>query len=333
MANGRVLRQLIRSGTEGDLEAFRGAAIQAIEEERQKQHHVLADELEAILDNRKGRQPAPVLRRMTAGVPVDGERGIPLLSIREPNSRLEDMVLSRQNLSLLKAILQEHNRADLLKAHGLRPCDRLLLYGPPGCGKTLTAQVIAGELGRPLAVVRIDSIVSSFLGETAANLRKIFDFANDSSLVLLFDEFDALGKEREDTLEHGELRRVVNAVLQMMEDYRGKSVLVAATNHEQMLDSAVWRRFDEILHLKPPTPTQVCQLLSVKFRGVRREFEIKDLACQDLFKGATHADVERIVLRAIKLMVLEGGDALLRLDHLEAALRRENARKARPARK
>lgn len=333
MANGRVLRQLIRSGTEGDLEAFRGAAIQAIEEERQKQHHVLADELEAILDNRTGRRPAAALRRMAVGVPVDGDRGIPLLSIKEPHSRLEDIVLSRQNLSLLKAILKEHNRTEVLKAHGLRPSDRLLLHGPPGCGKTLTANVIAGELGRPLAVVRIDNIVSSFLGETAANLRKIFDFANDSSLVLLIDEFDALGKDREDTFEHGELRRVVNAILQMMEDYRGKSVLVAATNHERMLDSALWRRFDEILNLKPPTPTQVCQLLSVKLRGVRHEFDIKELVRQGLFNGATHADVERIVLRAIKLMVLEGDNALLRLDHLEVAVRREKTMKPRSARK
>ena len=175
--------------------------------------------------------------------------------------------------------------------------------------------------------------MSSFLGETAANLRKVFDFANDSPLVLLFDEFDALGKERDDAFEHGELRRVVNAVLQMMEDYTGRSVLVAATNHERMLDAAVWRRFDEILYLKPPTPTQVCQLLLIKLKGVRREFDVRDLAGQDWCKGATHADVERVVLRAIKQMVLEDGDSCLRLSHLEAAQRRENTRMPRPARK
>ena len=147
MTNGKVLRQLIRSGSEGDLEAFRGAAMQAISEERQKQHHVLADDLEAILENRKGRKSTPALRRLTAGVPLDGDRGIPLVSIREPISRLDDIVLSPRNLSLLKDILREHNRSEVLKAHGLRPCDRLLLCGPPGCGKTLTAEVIAAELG------------------------------------------------------------------------------------------------------------------------------------------------------------------------------------------
>ena len=120
----------------------------------------------------------------------------------------------------------------MLKTYGLRPSDRILFCGPPGCGKTLTAEVIASELGRPFAVVRTDSVVSSFLGETAANLRKVFDFAAATPSVMLFDEFDALGKEREDASEHGELRRVVNAVLQMLDAYDGRSLILAATNHE-----------------------------------------------------------------------------------------------------
>ena len=203
---------------------------------------------------------------------------MPLLTLREPDRRLEDVVLSPQNLSLVRDILREYNREEILKTHGLRASDRLLFCGPSGCGKTLTAEVIAGELGRPLTIVRTDSVVSSFLGETAANLRRVFDFVSASPLVALFDEFDALGKEREDASEHGELRLVVNAVLQMLDAYDGRSLVIAATNHEQLLDSAIWRRFEEVLFLKPPTPAQLLRLLTIKLRGVRYDLDINDLA-------------------------------------------------------
>ena len=326
MSNGKLLRQLIRTGAEGDLDAFRGVARKVIAEERQKQHHLLADDLETILCGRARAPSSPALRRLAEAVPEDRERGIPLLSLREPARGLEDIVLSRGNLALVEGLLREHNRADILQAHGLRPADRALLCGPPGCGKTLTAEVIATELGRPLAVVRTDSVVSSFLGETAANLRKLFDFAHASPTVMLFDEFDALGKEREDASEHGELRRVVNAVLQMLDFYTGRSLIVAAANHETMLDAAVWRRFEEVLFLKPPTAAELRRLLAVKLRGVRCEFDIPEIAETGWFKGASHADVERIVRRAIKDMVLDGEAPRLRIRHLETARRREAAR-------
>ena len=332
MANGKLLRQLIRSGAEGDLDAFRSVAKEVVADERQKQHHLLANDLETILYGRARTPSSPALRSLVEAIPEDRERGIPLLSLREPVRRIEDVVLSRDNLSLVNEIIREHNREEVLRTYGLRPSDRILFCGPPGCGKTLTAEVIASELGRPFAVVRTDSVVSSFLGETAANLRKVFDFAAATPSVMLFDEFDALGKEREDASEHGELRRVVNAVLQMLDAYDGRSLILAATNHEGMLDSAVWRRFDEVLFLKPPTRAQLCRLLGVKLRGVRRDFDVREIAERDTLKGATHADVERIVRRALKEMVIEGGDLRLNVDHIEAALRRESARKQQAAR-
>ena len=309
--------------------AFRGVAKKVIAEERQKQHHLLANDLETILYERPRTPSSPALRNLIETIPEDRERGIPLLTVREPVRGLEDIVLSPENLSLVKGVLREHNREEVLKAHGLRPSDRLLLCGPPGCGKTLTAEVIASELGKPLAIVRTDSVVSSFLGETAANLRKVFDFATVSPTVMLFDKFDALGKEREDATEHGELRRVVNAVLQMLDAYDGRSLIVAATNHEGMLDTAIWRRFEEVLFLKPPTRAQLCRLLAVKLRGVRREFDIESIAESGMFKGATHADVERIVRRALKDMVLKGGELCLSAIHLQTAQHRESARQQR----
>lgn len=329
MANGKLLRRLIRSGSEGDIDAFRGAAKQVIEEERQKQHHLLASDLEAILHGRSTSSPA--LRFPTPAVPEDRERGLPLASVCEPVRQLQDVVLSPKNLATVKGILREYNRVEVLQSHGLRPSDRILLCGPPGCGKTVTAEAIATELGRPLAIVRTDSVVSSFLGETAANLRKVFEFATTAPTVTLFDEFDALGKEREDYSEHGELRRVVNAVLQMLDAYQGRSLIVAATNHEGMLDKAVWRRFEEVLFLEPPTASQLHQLLTLKLSGVRHSFEIKDVAESGWFNGATHADVERLVLRAIKEMVLEDGESRLCLRHFDVARRREWTRRRRTA--
>lgn len=311
MSNGKLLRQLIRTGAEGDLEAFRGVARKVIAEERLKQHHLLADDLESILCRRPRAPSSPALRRLAETVPEDRERGIPLLSLREPARSLEDIVLSRGNLALVEGLLREHNRADVLKTHGLRPADRVLLCGPPGCGKTLTAEVIASELGRPLATVRTDSVVSSFPGEISANLRKLFDFAHASPTVMLFDEFDALG----------------SSVLRMLDPYAGPSLIVAAANHETMLDAAVWRRFEEVLFLKKPTATELRRLLEVKLRGVRREFDIPEIAERDWFKGASHADVERVVRRAIKEMVLEGEAPRLRIGHLETAHRREASRR------
>ena len=306
MADGKLLRQLIRSGAEGDLEVFRGVAEEVIAAERQKHHHLLANDLEKILHGRANAPPSPALQRLAASVPKDRERGFPLLSVRDPARGLENVVLSPGNMSLVSEFLREHGREDLLRAHGLRPTDRMLFCGPPGCGKTLTAEVIARELGRPFAVVRTDSVVSSFLGETAANLRRVFDFAAACPLVTLFDEFDALGKERDDTSEHGELRRVVNAVLQMLDAYEGRSIIIAATNHEGMLDTAIWRRFDEVLFLERPTRRELCQLLAVKLRGLRRSFDFEDVVDRGWFEGATHAGVERVLLRAIKDMILEG---------------------------
>lgn len=327
MATGKLLRQLIKSGMEGNVDAFRSASEEVIREERQKQHHLLANDLERLLYGRP-RELGKPLGMPIEKAPVDRERNLALLDLREPARRLEDVVLSDETRSAVEEVLQEHHHQERLGSYGLRAADRLLFYGPPGCGKTLTAEVIASELGLPLAVVRVDAAVSSYLGETAANLRKVFDFAAANAAVVLFDEFDALAKERADESEHGELRRVVNAVLQMMDAYAGRSVLIAATNHELILDLAVWRRFEEVLLFEPPNLEQLRRLLALKLRGVRREFDVEDSSVTALFKGMTHADVERVLRRSIKDMVLAGQE-FLTIFHLEGAVRREKPRQAR----
>jgi SpoVK/Ycf46/Vps4 family AAA+-type ATPase len=330
MASGALLRQLIKTGAEGDSEAFRRVSEKVIQEEREKQHHLLANDLEKILYGRRSFSE-PNSRLVFAKLPEDQERGLPLLQVKEPLRRIDDAVLSDENRSLLEEILNEHHRVEILKSHGLFPADRLLFCGPPGCGKTLSAEIVASELGLPLAIVRIDSVVSSYLGETAANLRKVFDFIDAMPMVVLFDEFDALAKDRADVAEHGELKRVVNAFLQLLDAYNGKSLLIAATNHEGILDSAIWRRFDEVLAFEPPNLEQLKRLLSVKLSGVRREFQIDTGKVPGLFKGMSHADVERVLRRAIKDMVLSGKEFLSER-HILSAIRREDARSNRVSR-
>lgn len=323
MANGKILRQLIKAGASGDSDAFRRASEAIIQDERQKQHHLLANDLEQMLygeylkpvkQNGRGVLPVP---------PVDKERGLPLLDIRQAQRPLEEMGLPESSQLAIEELLEEHRRADVLRSFGMKPSGKVIFHGPPGCGKTLAAEVIAFELDLPLAIVRLDALVSSFLGETAANLRKVFDFIAEYPMVVLFDEFDAIGKERSDTGEHGELRRVVNAVLQMMDAYQGKSLILAATNHEQILDSAIWRRFDETIDFPLPNTHQIQQILSLKLRGVRRQFEVDEKPLLDLFKNRSGADIERIVRRAVKRMILRSQEFLTVKDLKQAASRED----------
>lgn len=323
MAAGQLLRQLIKTGVLGDEVGFRAATEAVIKEEREKNHHLLANDLERLLYGDRVSALGNIRKldgRMV--LPTNKESDLALLEERAVVRDEKDIILVPAMQAVLSEILHEHNRADVLRSYGLQPAQKLLFCGPPGCGKTLAAEVIAHSLSLPLVIVRLDSVISSFLGETAANLRKVFDYISQTPVVALFDEFDALVKDRGDAADHGELKRSVNAVLQMMDAYRGESVLIATTNYESLLDRAVWRRFDETLRFEPPNLEQIKRLLALKLSGVRRDFEINTTAIANLFKGMSHADIERVLRRAVKLMIMSGRE-FLENEHLQEALKRE----------
>jgi AAA+ superfamily predicted ATPase len=324
MASGVLLRKLIKSGIQGDVSTFRSASEAVIKEEREKNHHLLANDLEKLLY--ADHLPLGFPTRSANGVgelPTSKDNGLDLLEERPVLREEKDIILSDTTHVALDEILREHYRADLLRSYGLQPAQKLLFFGPPGCGKTLAAEVIANALSMPLVVVRLDSVISSFLGETAANLRKVFDYLAQHAVIALFDEFDALSKDRGDAADHGELKRSVNAVLQMMDSYRGQSILIATTNYESLLDRAIWRRFDEVIQFEMPDHKQLQKLLALKTSGVRRNFETDDSTVIALFNGMSHADVERVLRRAIKEMVLAGRE-FLEESHLKAAVAREH---------
>jgi SpoVK/Ycf46/Vps4 family AAA+-type ATPase len=245
-----------------------------------------------------------------ADLPRDKERGLSLVELRDPEWSINDLVLASDARELLGRVVEENRRSQLIRSYGLRPIRKVLFWGPPGCGKTIAAEAIAKELYLPLAVVRFDAVISSYLGETSANLRKVFDFARQRAMVVLFDEFDAIGKMREDRDEHGELKRVVNAFLQMMDGFRADGVMVAATNHERLLDGALWRRFDEVVQFARPDKRQIEELLTRNLRQMHVAPNVVMKSAVIPMSGMAHADIERIVINAIKTTIIKGEEKI-----------------------
>lgn len=306
-----LVRQMIIAHANSDSSAFRVAVEQYIAEERKKNHHVLAKDLERILGNGLATlssfnsQSYNVLGLPESDLPKDKERGTVLVEVIEPNRSMGDMVLAPQILESLERIVLENRRSELLKSYGLKPSNKVLFCGPPGCGKTVASEAVAEALYLPLVLVRFDAVVSSYLGETASNLRKVFNFANSRPMVMLFDEFDAIGKHRTTNEEHGELKRVVNSFLQMLDGFRGNSLLIAATNHQGLLDPALWRRFDEVVFFDKPTKKQIVELLRRNLHqiGISPNIVLDERAHE--LMNVSFSDVERIAREAIKETILQ----------------------------
>jgi SpoVK/Ycf46/Vps4 family AAA+-type ATPase len=238
---------LVKAGSEGDQQLFRTTVEAMAAEERAKQHHQLADRL---VQNLKSATP----RGRTAEVirAHDGGHGGLLYEI-DPARSLDSMLLSEGVRAACRELIEEQQRRDLLRSYGLEPRHRMLLSGAPGNGKTSLAEAVAHELMAPLFVVRYEAVIGSFLGETSSRLKRLFDFVRTHQCVLFFDEFDTLGKERGDTHETGEIKRVVSSLLLQIDALPSHVVVITATNHAELLDRAVWRRFQ--LRLEMPAPT------------------------------------------------------------------------------
>jgi len=305
MARADLIKKLFQSYQGRDDISFRAAAEEIIQEERKKHHPVLANELDRILKN--GKFPKNNTTELTsfAPPPQNADKKTFLFDIKHTNRYFNDVVLSNNVQKSIKRVVHEFRGWEILKANELQPVQRVLFCGPSGCGKTVTAEAIAAELGLPLLYVRFDAVVSSLLGETAANLRKVFDYASRGQWVMLFDEFDAIGRSRDDVTEHGEIKRVVNSFLQIMDNFDGRSLVIAATNFEQALDPAVWRRFDDVIRFEKPTPEQLQCLIQKLLSHLNVHKKYLGVIIKEL-SDTTFAEAERMCFDIRKLCALRG---------------------------
>jgi SpoVK/Ycf46/Vps4 family AAA+-type ATPase len=246
MARSDLLVSLVRAAATGDRDSLRSTTEALAADERAKKHHILADRLQRALS---AVPVTPPTLTTSSSPSVSGREAIFEVEARV---RLEDLLLPLPTQEAGRQLVEEHRRADVLRAHGYEPRHRALLSGPPGNGKTSYAEGIAEALGLPFFVVRYDALIGSYLGETNARLRRLFDYIRTQPCVLFFDEFDAIGKERGDTHETGEIKRVVSFLLMQIDQLPSYVIIVAATNHAELLDRAVWRRFQ--LRLSFPAP-------------------------------------------------------------------------------
>lgn len=288
MARADLIVRLVRSANRGDQPLFRKAVEALIAEERAKQHHVFANRLQDSLQSN--------------GAKANGNRQLGLPSHQQvieitPERSFDDLVLPSAVEQAVREVVEEQHRGDLLRSYNLEPRHRILLAGSPGNGKTSLAEALAHDLMVPLFVVRYEAVVASYLGETSSRLNRLFDFARTRHCVLFFDEFDTLGKERGDEHETGEIKRVVSTLLLQIDRLPSHVVIVAASNHPELLDRAAWRRFQLRLHLPVPGVKEIEHWLR---RAMERSgIELGRRSPKSLAKelvGASFAEIEELFL-------------------------------------
>ena len=306
MASAQQIKALLQSHIEGDDEHFFAVAMQVAAREAKLGHGKLAEELRELIDEAKACRKVLGIGKPTPIATPKGDLAN-LLDVSYPKVRLADMVLSDSLGDRLTRIVKEHRQSAKIRAHGLSPRRKLLLIGPPGTGKTMTASALAGELNLPLFRVKLDALITKFLGETAAKLRLVFDAAASTRGVYFFDEFDAIASQRGLGNDVGEMRRTLNSFLQMIEQDESNSLIIAATNHPEILDYAVFRRFDDVVEYALPAPEQVTATLKARlgsFADPKTDWSALSQTAGEL----SYADLTRASDEAIKEAVIHDRD-------------------------
>ncbi len=314
--SGEHFKALVRSHGSGDDDAFYSVALQVAAQAARQGHNRLAADLKAAVDNSRIERP----KKVTSIIQPRGELS-DLVIASHPVVGLEELILPEELAAQVRRVLTEQRQRKQLLDHGFEPVHRLLFEGPPGTGKTMTAAVLARELSLPLLTIRLDSLMSKFMGETASKLRVIFDAVAAQRGVYLFDEFDALGGDRAGN-DVGEARRILNSFLVFLENGSTESLVVAATNHRSILDKALFRRFDMVLNYSLPDAKQAAAVMRGRLgslaKGLRWTTLVDDMA------NLSHADLVRAAESSAKSAILAGGTRVT-ADDIREALRSRQA--------
>lgn len=299
MASSTQIKALMQSHIDKDDDRFLSIALQVAAHEARNGHGKLAQELKQLVDKAK--------KQSQKNLPVSIANGIKdssgLLTTSHPKLRFSDLIVSSSVKEKLQRLVKEQKHLATLKNHGLSPRRKLLLAGKPGTGKTYTASVLAGELNFPLFEVRLDAVITKYLGESSAKLRQIFDAIREIRGVYFFDEFDALGSHRDSGNDVGEARRILNSFLQMIEQDDSNSVIVCATNHIEALDHALFRRFDDVIRYELPSDAEIVQLFKSRLNSyVAKNFSWKKLASKS--DGLSNAEITLAANDALKEMLI-----------------------------
>lgn len=306
MATAEQVKSLLKSYSEGDSEHFVSVALQIAARAARGGKGKLAQDLRDIVDEIKRREAAG---KIGGSVPIARPSGelAGLLTVTYPKTHLSEMVLDEESRKPLDRVIQEYRQQEKLRAHGLSNRRKLLLVGPPGCGKTMTASALAGELKLPLFSVQLHGLITKYMGETAAKLHMVFDAMVQTRGVYFFDEFDAIGTDRGSKNDVGEIRRVLNSFLQFLEQDESESLVLAATNYVAMLDDALFRRFDNVIRYSKPVDAQIDELVQNRLQS----FLPKRLgwkAIRQAAKGLSHAEIARACNDAAKDCILKDKD-------------------------
>ncbi len=309
MAAAEQIKSLIRSFETGDDARFYATAMQIAADEARKGHATLAAELKKLIDNAKVKAPQHAIFRK---LPVNAAQKElnDLLELIHPTVKLNDMVLAPAVHLSLKRVLDEQRKVGVLESHGLKARKKLLFTGAPGCGKTMSAHMMASEVALPLFVIRLDGLISRYMGESIAKLRLVFDAMHDFRAVYLFDEFDSIGTTRHASNEVGEIKRVLNSFLLQIEKDDSRSLIIAATNMPESLDSALFRRFDDIIRFPLPTESDIAHLLELELKSFVffPIFDISQIAKAAV--GLSFADIHRICTDVAKDALVYGENAV-----------------------